>query len=356
MKISIITVCLNAEKTIEKTIKSVVEQDFKDVEYIIVDGKSTDNTLEVVSKYKDRIAKVVSEPDAGLYDAMNKGIQLATGNIIGIINSDDWYEDGIFQQVNQCFEEVDAEVVYGRMNIHNENGYERTLIPTDIQKIYYEMEVPHPTVFMRREVYKMYGGFDLQYSVAADYDYLLRLYVKGIKFHCMDLVLANFCIGGISCQKSIICAKETYAISQKYLQYIPSDKIEYITQIIEERKRKTIFRELLEEKPSELKKKIEVICQKENRNRIAIFGSGKWGKLLKAILEDSIYAPEFLIDNNSDKWNTLEAGTMIVSPEKLKSFNGIVLIAVSDCSKDIYDQMSELNNTEMQCIRWEELV
>ena len=121
MKISIITVCLNSEKTIEQTIRSVLGQKDEDFEYIIVDGCSSDNTLDIVGKYSKDITRIVSEQDGGIYDAMNKGIALATGEIIGIINSDDWYEEGALEAVRKCFQAVNAEVVYGRMNLVNEN-------------------------------------------------------------------------------------------------------------------------------------------------------------------------------------------------------------------------------------------
>jgi len=134
MKISIITVCLNSEKTIEQTIQSVIEQKDEDLEYIIVDGRSVDKTLHIINKYKNNISLIISESDNGIYDAMNKGISLATGDVIGIINSDDWYEQGTFEGIRNCFLRSDADVVYGKMNLVDENGSIKLLIPTDIKK------------------------------------------------------------------------------------------------------------------------------------------------------------------------------------------------------------------------------
>lgn len=111
MKISIITVCLNSEQTIEQTIKSVIDQNDPDYEYIIIDGDSTDSTLDIIRKYQAYIAILISEPDKGIYDAMNKGIALASGDVIGIINSDDWYEPEILKTVRSCFQKSDAGVV-----------------------------------------------------------------------------------------------------------------------------------------------------------------------------------------------------------------------------------------------------
>lgn len=106
MKVSIITVCYNSQATIENTIKSVISQTHSDIEYIIVDGKSGDNTLEIVNKYQDKIAKVISEPDQGIYDAMNKGIKVATGDIVGILNSDDYYVDSeVVSHIVKAFDE-----------------------------------------------------------------------------------------------------------------------------------------------------------------------------------------------------------------------------------------------------------
>ncbi len=103
MKISVITVCFNSEKTIARTIESVINQHYSDLEYIIIDGGSKDKTVEIINKYRNELSYFISEPDQGISDAFNKGIRVATGDIIGIINSDDWYENGIFKLVNEMF-------------------------------------------------------------------------------------------------------------------------------------------------------------------------------------------------------------------------------------------------------------
>lgn len=355
MKISIITVCLNSEETIEKTINSVLCQEYKEIEYIIVDGGSTDKTLKIIEEYGDSISKVISEPDRGLYDAMNKGIRLATGDVIGIINSDDWYEENTFQIIKKAFEDKETGLVYGRMNVFSGGIRERVLIPTDIQKLYYEMEVPHPTVFVRREIYEMYGVFDEQYSVAADYDLILKLYVNGVKFKYIESALANFRTGGISCKRNLICAKETLEISQKYFQKIPQEKKEYISEVIKEKGVKIKFMELLEEKPECLSAWLREKCEKNNWDRVAIFGCGKWGLKMKQVLNDTVFCPEFIVDNNPSKWNTYVDATEITSLEKLKTFCGLVLIMVRDYSKVIYEQVNELKNPNLECVRWEEI-
>ena len=121
MKVSIITVCYNSAKTIKRTIKSVAEQDYEEIEYIIIDGGSTDGTLDIIDRYKDKISVLVSEPDEGIYDAMNKGIARATGDIIGFMNSDDWYADGAIVAIAEAFKKTEAEIVYGK-TIISENG------------------------------------------------------------------------------------------------------------------------------------------------------------------------------------------------------------------------------------------
>ncbi len=185
MKISIITVCYNSVGTIEDTIKSVINQDYADLEYIIIDGGSTDGTLGIVGKYKDKIAKVFSEPDKGIYDAMNKGIKLASGDIVGIINSDDFYADNkvlskvahsISTGADACYgdlayvdrRDVSKQVRYWRAGSYNAN------------KLFRGWIMPHPTFFVKKEIYERFGLFNLSFKIAADYELMLRFLLKGI--------------------------------------------------------------------------------------------------------------------------------------------------------------------------------
>lgn len=199
MKISIITVCFNSAKTIERTIKSVLNQKQPVHEYIIVDGASTDGTLEIVRSYEGLFHGrmiVISEPDHGIYDAMNKGIRLATGDVIGIINSDDYYELDTTDIITKRYDGSEYAVLYGAIREWNgENAYESFLSHENIQN---EM-IHHPTCFITRKTYVDFGVFDLQYAIVADYDLILRFSKNPqVIFIPIQEVLANFTVGGVS--------------------------------------------------------------------------------------------------------------------------------------------------------------
>ena len=183
MKVSIITVCLNSEKTIENTIQSVLFQSYKNIEYIVIDGNSTDNTKSILNKYADFISTVVSEPDKGLYDAMNKGLKLATGDVIGILNSDDLYKDlFVVEKVMKQFDEqVDS--VYGDIVYVDKNDITRIVRywHSGLFKRYkmkFGWMPPHPAFFVRRKIYERYGEFNTSFKNSADYELMLRLIYK----------------------------------------------------------------------------------------------------------------------------------------------------------------------------------
>lgn len=355
MKVSIITVCLNSEKTIEKTILSVLAQECEELEYIIIDGKSTDGTLEIVKKYEERISVVVSEPDAGLYDAMNKGIAYATGDVIGIINSDDWYEPDAVKTVLDIFKNSNAEVVYGQMNLIDGDRKVRVFIPEDIEKLRYKMVLTHPTVFIRRDVYSRYGGFDIKYKVCADYELLLRLYTKNVCFQYVERVLANFRTNGISSQMSMNTVNDARAIATKYLYFVSDEKKKYYEEQIENRYRQNFFQNKLFEDESS----IWSILQKKNLLNndipVAVWGTGKWGKQMECLLKHRGLDICCFIDNNKSKWNTTECGIAVKKPDFLKFHRGIVLIMVCDYSKEIAAQIEKMNNLNVKYVSWEEL-
>lgn len=219
--ISVITVSFNAVKTIEQTILSVINQTYPNVEYIIIDGGSTDGTLDVIKKYQDKIAYWVSEPDRGIYDAMNKGIAKAKGDIIGIINADDWYElDAIESVVNHLNKSKDNSIYYGRLNMRQGNKIlYASDVPQKLNGLKKGMVISHPTVFVSKNIYQKEGGFSTDYKIASDWDFILRMYLKGYVFIPIDRVIANFNIGGVSSGISIKTLEELHIIRKKNKVY-----------------------------------------------------------------------------------------------------------------------------------------
>lgn len=205
MKISIITIVFNGERTIRDTIESVLNQDYNDIEYIIIDGKSKDKTMEIIASYEKRIAKVISEPDNGIYDAMNKGLRLATGDIIGILNADDFYASPIvLSKVAAAIKGGDVEAVYGNLQYvkpDNVNVITRTWKAGNFKRrsFYYGWMPPHPTFFVRRHIYEQAGLFNTVLRSAADYELMLRFLLKyNISIEYLPEVLVKMRAGGVS--------------------------------------------------------------------------------------------------------------------------------------------------------------
>lgn len=206
MKISLITVCYNSAATIRDTLKSVLSQTYPDIEYIIVDGVSTDKTLEIIAEYQDNITHVISEPDKGLYDAMNKGILAATGDVIGIINSDDFYENNtVISRVVQCFAaNPESDLVIGDMVYVNPKQLDRITRYYSTNhfrawKLRFGWMPAHLATFIRRHAYQTAGLYSLDYKISADYEMFVRLLmVKRLKFTHLDEVMVRMRTGGIS--------------------------------------------------------------------------------------------------------------------------------------------------------------
>jgi len=194
--VSIVTVVFNGAKYLEQTILSVTNQNYENIEYVIVDGGSTDGTLHIIRKYEDRIDNWVSEPDRGISDAMYKGIGMSSGDIIGIIHSDDFYaSETVLQRVAGVFiRHPEVKALYGVQDYIDPVSakilltWGRNCDPSEIKK---RMYIPHPTLFVRREVYEKIGLFRLDYKVAMDYEFALRLtkytrpYFLNYKIACM---------------------------------------------------------------------------------------------------------------------------------------------------------------------------
>jgi glycosyltransferase involved in cell wall biosynthesis len=211
-KISVITVCFNSKKTIVDTFESILNQTLKGgFEYIVIDGASTDGTLEIINSYKLKFKEkgidftLVSEKDRGIYDAMNKGIKLACGNYIGLLNSDDFYELNTLDSIRTAaYSNPDVDIFYGFLRVLMDDGEElqvfRYMYENYLGKIGSGCEsgAQHPTCFVKKSLYERIGYFDLQYTTAADYDFLLRAKLMNAKFKSLDMILSNFRNNGVS--------------------------------------------------------------------------------------------------------------------------------------------------------------
>ncbi len=206
MKISIVTVCYNSISTLEDTILSVLSQNIVDLEYIIIDGGSNDGSIDIIKKFGNQISIVISEPDSGIYDAMNKGIGNATGDIIGILNSDDIYADRLVLSDILHFFQADSEleVLYGNLvyvDANNTNKIIRHWNSKPYTNLFFEKGnvPPHPTFFVTSKVYKKIGLFDLKFSLAADYDFMFRvLKLHSCKSKYIDRLIVKMRLGGVT--------------------------------------------------------------------------------------------------------------------------------------------------------------
>lgn len=206
MKVSIITVAYNSAATIGSTIESVMRQSHPDIEYIIIDGASSDDTLAIVNEYRSRIARIVSEPDKGLYDAMNKGIALATGDVIGILNSDDFFEtEDVLATVAKTFEaNPRAQLAFGDIVFVEDPDLDTVTRYYGAAhfrpwKLRFGWMPPHPATFIRREAYESVGKYATHYRISADYDMFIRLLlVHKLSWARIDSVLVRMRTGGAS--------------------------------------------------------------------------------------------------------------------------------------------------------------
>lgn len=206
LSISIITVSYNSETTIKDTIESVLGQSYPPLEYIVIDGASKDSTVSIVKSYQEAFEAarihlvVVSEPDTGIYDAMNKGIRLASGDVVGILNSDDWYEPNALEiAANGFIESSEIMVVHGCLRYHYVDGRVRIVKPrTSVSRMFWiGMGYLHPSFFVRREVYEMYQ-FDTTYRILADYKWTMQILKEKIPFYKMNQIITNMREGGAS--------------------------------------------------------------------------------------------------------------------------------------------------------------
>lgn len=218
MKISIITVCYNSASTIEKTILSVAGQSYKNIEYLIVDGNSRDNTLEIVKKHEDKITKWISESDKGLYDAMNKGIEMATGDLIGILNSDDVFNnESVLEEVADFHKKNTIDASVGNILQYKENGKIIRLYSSKFwspQKLRIGFMPPHPSIFFKKDLFNNLGNYELGFKIGADYELITRFFLKNnISWKYSGITTTAMLVGGLSSSGSV-----SYSLITKEIQ------------------------------------------------------------------------------------------------------------------------------------------
>lgn len=218
MKISIITVCYNSAATLERTILSVAGQTYKNIEYIIIDGLSKDETVSIIQKQQDKISNWISEPDKGLYDAMNKGIAMASGDIIGILNSDDtFYSNAVIEEIVAFHTKNSIDASVGNIIQHKEGGKIVRVYSAKYwtpEKLKIGFMPPHPSIFFKRELFSRFGFYQLGYTIGADYELITRFFIKNkISWEYSGITTTSMLVGGLSSS-----GMESYKLISKEIQ------------------------------------------------------------------------------------------------------------------------------------------
>jgi len=216
--VSIITVVYNGDKYLEQTIKSVINQSYQNIEYIIIDGGSTDRTLDVIQKYKEHLAYFISEPDNGLYDAMNKGISVANGQLIGMINSDDWYELDAIESIVGVYSHNPEKLIFhaDRFDVLDDGSREiRKFNASELKLKYYGMTYNHPSMFIAKDEYKKHL-YNTNLRVLADYQFTLEAFLRDKSiFYYFEKPIVNYRLDGVSAQMPLISWLKEGFVSRK---------------------------------------------------------------------------------------------------------------------------------------------
>lgn len=216
MLFSIVTVCYNSEKTIETTIKSILNQTCQDYEYWIIDGKSTDRTVQIIQQYEPLFQgklKWISEKDQGIYDAMNKGIAHSSGEIIGILNSDDYYENDALEKIAKAYHGEPYCIVYGMIRTIRDG--KEVMVYLKNHELLEEDMIAHPACFITKKLYDKFGKYSLDYPYSADYEFMLRIHKEPeIKFIKIYDIITNFSLDGVS--NGVLAYRDTLRLLHRY--------------------------------------------------------------------------------------------------------------------------------------------
>lgn len=361
-KITVITASFNSENTIEKCICSVIEQTYGNVEYVIIDGGSTDNTKQIINKYKEHITFFISEPDEGIYDAFNKGVHHCTGDVVYFLNSDDsFFDNHVLEDVAQEFKDnpglsfLCAKVLAQDHKIGF--TYQMGKLMT-IQDFKSGLTYPHQGFIAKRELFERYSGFDLTYRLASDFDFILKCFLDENNTHnFLDRIIAKFQLGGASnnYRGRSQTIKEVRSIVQKYFGTEVASEPSFSQMEIDYLYRNWLEKILLSNQG------ISTILRDKGISKIAIFGAMRAGQL---VLEDcKLFGVEVAVflDNNEAMHGNDIRGVPVHAPEWLKDFHrdidAIVISVEGPWENQIISQIQNIvGATTVKIYSWKDLL
>ena len=243
--VSIITMCLNAEKTVEQTIQSVINQTYNSVEYLIIDGGSTDSTLDIIRKYDNRIDYWVSEPDDGTSNAMNKGIQLSRGELIGFLCADDFYEENAVEIIMGTYSADTPKIYHGDMTRIDVHTGEKTFLlkpPEDLRKLFQGCVINMLTTFADRRIFEKHGLFNSDYKISNDHEFLLRVFSAGVEFEYIPQNITFMREGGMSHKNYIRACRESFNLTVRYGYPVPKALFVFLLTVVKKAVERRIAR------------------------------------------------------------------------------------------------------------------
>ncbi|HBI61545.1 MAG TPA: hypothetical protein DDY31_10100 [Lachnospiraceae bacterium] len=336
-KITIVTVCFNSALCIEKAIQSVLQQSYKNIEYIIIDGGSTDGTVEIIKKYSSYITYWISEPDNGIYHAMNKGIKAATGDLIGFLSSNDWYADGAIQAIADKFEESHADVIYGDATIiDGEKVVYQDGSAAKLEDSYYYMPILHPAFFVRTSIQKKYG-FDETYRITADYKFYMQIYRDGYRFAYTKHNIIHYYLGGASSE-----LEQAFIEKRRASYEVLGEQIGNYKEGIE----REFFENLLNHLEIFVKNGFAREWIRENTDKeedIYMFGTGNIGGQSYCCLKSADMNVVCFIDNVKGGQGSEYKGLPVLKPQDLLHYKqGVVFISSYDYADEMESQLRQL--------------
>lgn len=350
VKITVITVCFHSKDSIEDTIRSVVEQYYAELEYIIIDGGSTDGTVDLIHKYKEYIAHFCSEADEGIYDAMNKGLCYATGEVVAFLNSGDQYRSGTLSRAAEYFKTDTLDILAGEVK-RRCNGY---MLPTrkkyiDPEELHFYMIYCHQGLFIRRKVFDTLGGYNTHYKLAADYELTLRAHNAGFIFKKVADVFADYDVDGVSQMRCYQCTQEFKEIA---LQNTGEHGESLLKQIPIRLNMDSAFQQNI----------INLVCKKDSNylssffggySYLYIWGTGEIGSIfLELLLRSGIYISGFIDSYHyaENKWNF-----PVFNPDHLTS-DSFVCIGTQKYEDEIIRQLEFKKFEKKQFITYTDFV